>query len=138
MDDLYQYGRVQSRPVAADAFEHNSLAGNTQMVVRIVIECIGYHRWIARVLSYDFTGVIPASLSFAISSSTLSTCEDACVNDVNQSDKEGRRTLPPPCRLGGSVTFTVSRMGVRSTLRSAGVSFSMGFFFAFMMLGSEE
>ena len=40
MDDLYQYGRVQSRPVAADASEHNSLAGDTQMVVRIVIECI--------------------------------------------------------------------------------------------------
>ena len=46
-------------------------------------------------------------------------------------------TFPPPTRLGGSATFKVSSNGVRSTPRSAGVSFSMGFFLAFMILGSE-
>ena len=40
-------------------------------------------------------------------------------------------------RLGGSVTFSVFRRGATSTPRSAGSRVSSGFFFAFMMLGSE-
>ena len=46
-------------------------------------------------------------------------------------------TLTPPARLGGSVTFKVTRRGPTSTPRSAGDMVSIGFFFAFMMLGSE-
>jgi hypothetical protein len=46
-------------------------------------------------------------------------------------------TLPPPTRFGGSLTVIVSSRGARSTPRSAGVNFSTGFFFAFMMLGND-
>lgn len=35
------------------------------------------------------------------------------------------------------MTLMVSRRGARSMPRSAGVSFSKGFFFAFMMLGKD-
>ena len=45
-------------------------------------------------------------------------------------------TMTPPLRLGGSTTFRVFRRGATSTPRSAGLSVSSGFFFAFMMLGS--
>ena len=43
----------------------------------------------------------------------------------------------PAERLGGSATFSVFRRGVGSTPRSSGYTVSSGFFFAFMMLGSE-
>jgi hypothetical protein len=46
-------------------------------------------------------------------------------------------TLPPPTRFGGSLTVMVSSRGARSTPRSAGVNFSIGLFFAFMMLGND-
>lgn len=46
-------------------------------------------------------------------------------------------TFPPPTRFGGSDTLRVSRSGVKSTPKSSGVSFSMGFFLAFMMFGRE-
>lgn len=45
--------------------------------------------------------------------------------------------FPPPTRLGGSVTRTVSSRGVRSTPSAAGASFSIGFFLAFIMFGKE-
>ena len=45
-------------------------------------------------------------------------------------------TLMPALRFGGSVTVTVARRGATSTPRSAGFTTSIGFFFAFMMLGS--
>ena len=81
----------------------------------------------------------PASLSFATSWSTFSTCETE--DQSLRLERDGRarqiRTLPPPTRFGGSATLSVSRIGVRSTPRSTGVSFSMGFFLAFMMLGKD-
>ena len=46
-------------------------------------------------------------------------------------------TLPPPSRFGGSATCITWRRGAVSTPRSAGLTSSIGFFFAFMMLGSE-
>jgi hypothetical protein len=46
-------------------------------------------------------------------------------------------TLIPPPRLGGSLTFSTVSRGATSTPKSAGVFWSMGFFLAFMMLGSE-
>src|SRR5262249_37634946 len=46
-------------------------------------------------------------------------------------------TFLPPWRLAGSSTLSVTRRGVTSTLSASGVSCSIGFFFAFMMLGSE-
>jgi hypothetical protein len=46
-------------------------------------------------------------------------------------------TFPPPTRFGGSATLRVSNRGVRSTPSSSAESFSMGFFLAFMMFGSE-
>src|SRR5436190_14414258 len=46
-------------------------------------------------------------------------------------------TFTPPPRLGGSDTFRTLRRGVISTPRSAGDFSSIGFFLAFMMLGSE-
>ncbi|KAG8840601.1 hypothetical protein FRB91_005905 [Serendipita sp. 411] len=46
-------------------------------------------------------------------------------------------TFAPPCLFGGSVTFTVSNRGFRSTPNSSAVNFSIGFFFAFMMLGKD-
>ena len=45
-------------------------------------------------------------------------------------------TLMPALRLGGSLTLSVFSRGVTSTPRSAGLTTSSGFFFAFMMLGS--
>ena len=71
---------------------------------------------------YPWVGIrecqMPASLNFATNSSTLAT-------------------IPPPTRLGGSATLRVSNRGVMSTPRSAGLSVSMTFFLAFIMLGSE-
>ncbi len=90
-----------------------------------------------KVHSYDFTAVIPASLSFAMSSSTLPTYIRVNLTLLQRDDKEKALTFPPPTRLGGSATLRVSNSGVRSTPRSAGVNFSMGFFFAFMMLGND-
>src|SRR5260370_6107639 len=46
-------------------------------------------------------------------------------------------TLTPPWRLAGSSTLSVIRRGVTSTPSSSGVIGTIGFFFAFMMLGSE-
>ena len=46
-------------------------------------------------------------------------------------------TLTPPLRLGGSSTFSVFSRGATSTPSASGVSISIGFFFAFMMFGSE-
>src|SRR5262249_58490847 len=46
-------------------------------------------------------------------------------------------TLTPPPRFGGSSTFSVTSRGVTSTPSCSGVKLSIGFFFAFMMLGSE-
>src|SRR5579862_7870635 len=46
-------------------------------------------------------------------------------------------TLTPDLRFGGSPTFRVLRRGAGSTPSCSGVKVSMGFFFAFMMLGSE-
>ncbi len=46
-------------------------------------------------------------------------------------------TLIPPWRLAGSSTLSVMRRGVTSTPSSSGVIGTIGFFFAFMMLGSE-
>ncbi len=45
-------------------------------------------------------------------------------------------TRSPALRLGGSTTLSVARRGATSTPRSAGLTVSSGFFFAFMMLGS--
>lgn len=86
---------------------------------------------------YDLTGVIPASLSFAMSSSTLSTYMIRVEPNVTNRMIDYMRTFPPPTRFGGSVTLRVSSLGVRSTSRSAGVNFCMGFFFAFMMFGRD-
>src|SRR5690606_17954894 len=44
-------------------------------------------------------------------------------------------TLTPAARTGGSATLRVLSRGVTSTPRSAGVTTSSCFFFAFMMLG---
>src|SRR6185312_9653947 len=46
-------------------------------------------------------------------------------------------TFLPPWRLAGSSTLRVTRRGATSTPSASGVSVSIGFFFAFMMLGSE-
>ena len=46
-------------------------------------------------------------------------------------------TLTPAWRLPGSAVFTTLRRGAISTPKSAGVFTSIGFFFAFMMFGSE-
>ena len=46
-------------------------------------------------------------------------------------------TLMPALRSGGGETFSVFTRGVTSTPSSAGVNVSSGFFFAFMMFGSE-
>src|SRR6185312_9900779 len=46
-------------------------------------------------------------------------------------------TLMPAVRGLGSLTFSTLQRGVTSTPSSAGVFSAMGFFFAFMMLGSE-
>src|SRR6185437_16739551 len=46
-------------------------------------------------------------------------------------------TLTPPLRPGGSVVFNTSRRGATSTPVSATFFSAIGFFFAFMMLGSE-
>lgn len=46
-------------------------------------------------------------------------------------------TFAPPTRLGGSVTLIVSNKGVKSIPRSDGVTFSIFFFLAFMILGSD-
>src|SRR5262249_31982770 len=46
-------------------------------------------------------------------------------------------TLTPPLRPGGSAVFKTSRCGVRSTPVSDAFFSAIGFFFAFMMLGSE-
>ena len=46
-------------------------------------------------------------------------------------------TLTPPCRFAGSSTFKVTSRGVTSTPSCSGVMISIGFFLAFMMLGSE-
>src|SRR5690606_32397831 len=61
----------------------------------------------------------PASfLSFSTSSATLPT-------------------LTPALRVGGSEVFRTLRRGVMSTPKSSGVFTSSGFFFAFMILGSD-
>src|SRR5262245_30354560 len=46
-------------------------------------------------------------------------------------------TLTPALRPGGSTVLITSKRGATSTPRSEGVFSSIGFFFAFMMLGSE-
>src|SRR5207248_1743275 len=46
-------------------------------------------------------------------------------------------TLTPPWRLAGSSTFKVTSRGAASTPSSSGVIVTIGFFFAFMMLGNE-
>ena len=46
-------------------------------------------------------------------------------------------TLIPAVRAGGGSTFSTFTLGVTSTESPWGVSSWMGFFFAFMMLGSE-
>ena len=46
-------------------------------------------------------------------------------------------TLTPALRPAGSVVLRTSRRGVRSTPVSAAVFSAIGFFFAFMMFGSE-
>src|ERR1700722_2609027 len=46
-------------------------------------------------------------------------------------------TLTPPWRFTGSSTFKVTRRGVTSTPSCSGVTVSIGFFLAFMMLGSD-
>ncbi len=46
-------------------------------------------------------------------------------------------TLMPASRFGGSVTLSLVRRGVRSTPNSDAAFLSSGFFFAFMMFGSE-
>ena len=46
-------------------------------------------------------------------------------------------TFTPALRSAGSVTFNTLRRGVTSTPSSSGVILSIGFFFAFMMLGRE-
>src|SRR6476659_6569504 len=46
-------------------------------------------------------------------------------------------TFLPAWRFGGSSTFSTVSRGVTSTPRSAGLTFSIGFFRAFMMLGRE-
>ena len=46
-------------------------------------------------------------------------------------------TLWPPCRLAGSSTLKTTRRGVTSTPSASGVVVAIGFFFAFMILGSE-
>src|SRR5258708_27199088 len=46
-------------------------------------------------------------------------------------------TLTPPWRFTGSSTLSVTRRGVTSTPRSSGLITSIGFFLAFMMLGSD-
>ena len=46
-------------------------------------------------------------------------------------------TFTPACRFGGSRVSTISSRGVVSTPKSAAVFVSIGFFFAFMMFGSE-
>jgi hypothetical protein len=76
----------------------------------------------------------PASFSFDTSSSTEPTYPT--VNTKNL-DVENRLTFAPPCRFGGSVTLMVCNRGWRSTPSSSAVTFSIGFFFAFMMLGNE-
>src|SRR5690606_33422265 len=63
--------------------------------------------------------ITPASVfSFSTSSATL-------------------ETLTPALRPGGSVVSSTFRRGATSTPRSAAFLTSSGFFFAFMMLGSE-
>ena len=46
-------------------------------------------------------------------------------------------TMIPAWRLAGSTTLSTVSRGVTSTPSSSGVLMSMGFFFAFMMLGSD-
>src|SRR5690606_5556509 len=46
-------------------------------------------------------------------------------------------TLPPPWRFGGSATLITFSRGVRSTPSASGANSSIGFFFAFMMFGSD-
>src|SRR5262249_57561344 len=46
-------------------------------------------------------------------------------------------TLMPPLRFAGSSTFRVTSLGVTSTPSCSGVTTSIGFFFAFMMLGRD-
>src|SRR6266851_626279 len=46
-------------------------------------------------------------------------------------------TLWPPWRFAGSSTLSTTRRGVASTPSASGVVVAIGFFFAFMMLGSE-
>ena len=60
----------------------------------------------------------PTSLSLAMSSAALAT-------------------LTPALRPGGSTVFSTLRRGLTSMPKSAGFLTSSGFFFAFMMLGSE-
>ena len=61
---------------------------------------------------------MPASLNFATNSSTLAT-------------------FTPPTRLGGSVTLSVSNWVIISAPSCSGFRVIMGFFLAFMILGSE-
>ncbi len=49
----------------------------------------------------------------------------------------GALAFVPPFRAGGSATFIVSNAGLKSIDKSEGEKFSIGFFLAFMMLGSE-
>lgn len=91
---------------------------------------------VLRKFAQDYAEAVnPCSLSFATSSSTFSTWRAG----VQQQEELGANelTLPPPTRLGGSVTLTVSRRGVKSIPKSPGEYFSIGFFFAFIMLGNE-
>ena len=48
-----------------------------------------------------------------------------------------RADLDPARRFAGSSTFKVTSRGVTSTPSSSGVIVTIGFFFAFMMFGSE-
>ena len=52
-------------------------------------------------------------------------------------NRVGTRTFTPPSRFGGSVTLSVSKRGLRSTPSESALSFSIGFFFAFMILGRD-
>ena len=56
---------------------------------------------------------------------------------MDNADTVDTRTFIPPSRFGGSVTLSVSKRGLRSTPSASALTFSIGFFFAFMIFGRD-
>ena len=91
------------------------------------------------VITYEFENV-PAETATFLSARKLVLPDPkvlAITQDRLSTSSATEPTLIPAERFGGSTTFSVVSRGVTSTPRSSGFSVSTGFFFAFMMLGSE-